>query len=146
MLADFPDDAFCTRSLDAVATKCGNAPSYGALRSALGDWWKHHRPHSGCDRGHQPAAPNQDARRSRECRELGQDAQEIRAKITRNPATASCPICRHVTPPRSATIAPHQLGLLPPERLKYRSEPPERAALRAAAADIHAEVKRGPPE
>jgi hypothetical protein len=44
MLTDFPDAAFCDDSLKAVAAECGYAPSYGALRKALGTWWKQHRP------------------------------------------------------------------------------------------------------
>jgi hypothetical protein len=50
-----------------------------------------------------------------------------------------------------AENAPQHLGLLPPQWLENTTETPERAkireaSLRAAAADMHAEVKRGPPE
>ena len=58
MLSDFPDEAFCPTSLDAVATQCGYAPSLaGALRKALGERWKQHRPPSAAIEAPPPPKP-----------------------------------------------------------------------------------------
>lgn len=45
MLADYPDAAFTSASLDYVASECqGSVPNYGDVRRHLGNWWKRNRP------------------------------------------------------------------------------------------------------
>jgi hypothetical protein len=144
MLADFPDAAFCLDSLDAVATKCRFAPSYAELRGHLADWWKAHRPPLHAIETDQSASAVQ-AGRDREDRESweGITAAQVRAKV-RALEGIIAPGWRGILAHALAKNAPHHLGLIPPEWLKDVAEPPERAKLRAAAAEINAQVRRGP--
>ena len=82
MLADFPDAAFCLDSLDAVATKCRFAPSYGELRGHLADWWKRPPASVAAIETDQSASARQ-AERDREDRESweGITAAQVRAKV-----------------------------------------------------------------
>jgi hypothetical protein len=40
----FPDEAFTTASLEAVAAECKYLPTYGELVNHLRDWWRDNRP------------------------------------------------------------------------------------------------------
>ena len=44
LLAVFPDEAFCDRSLADVAAKARRLPSYADLRGWLDEWWRANRP------------------------------------------------------------------------------------------------------
>jgi hypothetical protein len=145
MLADFPDAAFCLDSLNAVATKRSAPPSYADLRSDLAKWWKQHRPQPVAIEGKQPATARQD--------EIDRDVSEswanitapqVRAKIRELEGNGMRQTLGHFLATAIFKHAPHHLGLLPPEWLKDVAEPPERAKLRAAAAEIHTETRRGP--
>ena len=152
MLADFPDAAFCLDSLDHVATKRTSPPSYGDLRSDLADWWKRHRPQPTAIEGKQPATAAQDAI-DRDVRESWANitAAEVRAKIRALEGHKMRATLGHFIATAIGKHAPHHLGLLPPEWIdEPPGEPAERAklreaSLRAAAAGIQAEVKRGKP-
>ena len=148
MLADFPDEAFCLGSLEAVATQCKFAPSYAELRGHLAEWWRRHRPTPTAIPGKQPATARQD--------EIDRDVSEswanitapqVRAKIRELDGNGMRQTLGHFLATAVAKHAPHHLGLLPPEWIDAPpAEPAARAKLRVVAADIHAEVKRGPPE
>jgi hypothetical protein len=146
MLADFPDAAFCLDSLEAVASRCKSAPSYADLRAGLAAWWKQHQPPPIAIAGKQAATARQDEI-DREVSESWANitASQVRAKIRELEGNGMRATLGHFLATALAKHAPHHLGLLPPEWLKDTTEPPERAKLRVAAADIRPEVKRGPP-
>ena len=142
MLTDFPDEAFCPASLDVVATQCGYAPSYGALRKALGEWWKQHRPPSAAIEAPPPPKPRippDDFERAA----VSRSVREILTGFSEVTRQREAQLPQHITRPLPQFSREllnemyRQAGLNGPEV-------PSR--LRAAAADIHAEVKRGPPE
>ena len=145
MLADFPDAAFTLDSLDAVAAQCKFPPSYAELRGHLADWWKQHRTLPSAIVGKQPATAAQDEI-DRDVRESWANitAPQVRAKIRELEGNGMRATLGHFLATAIAKHAPHHLGLLPPEWLDAPKEPVERAKMRAAAAEIRPEVKRGP--
>jgi hypothetical protein len=141
MLSDFPDDVFCEASLQAVATKVGPAPPYGVLRKALADWSRQYGPKlvelpAPPPRPRQPPDDFERAAVSRSVREILTGFSEV-------------------TRQREAQLPQHVTRPLPQFSRELLDEMYRQAGLvgpkvapqyRAAAADIHAEVKRGPPE
>ena len=88
MLADFPDEAFCLGSLEAVATQWDSRPLYAReLRGHLAEWWRRHRPTpTAIPPASQPrqAAPRRRPRNRPRCRrKLGKyhPQPQVRAKI-----------------------------------------------------------------
>ena len=144
---EFPPGAFSRQSLLVVSRAYKFFPSYAEICEVLSPWWKDHRPAPVAIAAPDQSAGAKQAERDREVHESwDMTPEQVRAKI-RFVRDGFMP---HLMGPYLAAAfrahAPHQLALLPPEWLKGEpTEPPERAKLRVAAAEIHAEVKRGPP-
>jgi hypothetical protein len=143
---DFPPGAFTRQSLLVVSRAYTFFPSYSEIFKVLSPWWKDHRPAPIAIAQTDRSIAEKQAVRDRENAESwARTPQEIRAKITEIRNGFMPDLLGSYYAAAIRIHRPHLLGLLPPEWLKERSEPPERAALRVAAADIHADVKRGPP-
>lgn len=143
MLADLPDEAFCQASLEAVVLEVGHAPPYGVLRKALGEWWRQHRP---TPIGIEPPAPPpprpppDDTERAAVSRTVGMIIAGLR-EVTRQrefqmPALRTKPFAELSR--EQLAEAYRRAGLAGPHV-------PTKLRVVAAAADIRAEVKRGPP-
>ena len=144
---EFPPGAFTRSSLLVVSRAYTFFPSYAEICKELSPWWKDHRPTPTAIAQTDRSVAEKQAQRDRENAESwAKTPQEIRAKITEIRNGFMPDMLGSYYAAAIRIHRPHLLGLLPPEWLKDRSEPPERAKLRVAAADIHAEVKRGPPE
>ena len=144
---EFPPGAFTRSSLLVVSRAYKFFPSYSEICETLSPWWKDHRPTPIAIETDQSAGAKQAQRERDNAESWVKTPQEVRAKI----AEIRNGFMPHLLGPIFGAAMqrhrPHLLPLLPPEWLKgLPTEPPERAALRAAAAEIHAEVKRGPPE
>jgi hypothetical protein len=144
---EFPLGAFTRQSLLVVARTTKFFPSYSEICDALSPWWKDHRPTPVAIETDQSGGAKQ-AQRDRENAESWvKTPQEVRAKITEIRNGFMPHLFGPIFGAAMQRHRPHLLPLLPPEWLKWLpTEPPERAALRAAATEIHTEVKRGKPE
>ena len=150
LFEEFPPGAFTRQSLIVVSRAYTFFPSYAEICKELSPWWKDHRPTPIAIADDRSAAVKQ-AQRDREVAEswANMTAAQVRAHIrelTDFTPTDMAIAHRGLLAHALKVNCPQHLGLLPPAWLKDITEPPERTALRAAAADIHAEVKRGPPE
>ena len=152
---EFPAGAFSRQSLMAVARAYKFFPSYAEICDTLSPWWKDHRPTPIAIETDQSSSVKQREleRRNREEWE-GVTAAQVRGHIRDLASFSPTDMAiahRGILAHGLAKNAPQHLGLLPPEWLQGVTEPAERAklreaSLRAAAAEIHAEVKRGPLE
>lgn len=146
MLADYPDAAFTSASLDYVASECrGGVPNYGDVRQHLGAWWKRNRPEVP-----ELAAPPKS------------DYPGPRSELERNHATA---VVREAVAElrmrgierQARTDSAQPVWLRPPTQMTreqlteaYRlagvkgpAIPTTPTPLRAAAADIRTETRKG---
>ena len=145
MLADFPDAAFTPASLDHVASKCrGGVPNYADLRSHIADWWKRNRPEL-------PELPPPDPLPKLRTKEEAEWAARTTAKARRdleaigerNNAAflkahqAMQPKALHLT--REQLTEAYRLA-----GVKGPAIPTAPTPLRAAAADIRTETRKGP--
>ena len=147
LFEEFPPGAFTRQSLIVVGRSCKFFPSLAEICEVLGPWWKDHQPPLIAIAGDQAATVKQ-REIERETRESWENItpQQIRANVRALDGHQWRDAWGNLLAAAIQKHAPHHLGLLPPEWLKDRSEPPERAKLRAVAAEIHPEVKRGPPD
>ena len=148
MLADFPDAAFTPASLDHVASKCrGGVPNYADIRSHIADWWKRNRPPL-------PELPPPDPLPKPRTKEELDWAERTSLKAQREVARIAAQnhaafVAAYGRPPDTPLKALHltpwqlveayrQAGITRPN-LPTLPEP-----LRAAAAEIRTETRKGP--
>jgi hypothetical protein len=152
---EFPPGAFTRQSLLVVARANKFFPSYAEICELLSPWWKDRRPTPIAIETDQSSSVKQREleRRNREEWE-GVTAAQVRGHIRDLASFSPTDMAiahRGILAHGLAKNAPQHLGLLPPEWLQGVTEPAVRAkireaSLRAAAAETHAEVKRGKPE
>lgn len=143
MLADFPDAAFTQASLDHVASKCrGGVPNYADIRSHIGDWWKRNRPPPP-ELPPPPEPPKQHTEA-----EIAASTKLVAATVAALKAAAAYRDSqRPAMPERSQAIHLTPWQLVEAYRLAGITRPnlptlPE--PLRAAAAEIRSETRKGP--
>jgi hypothetical protein len=152
---EFPPGAFTRNSLLVVGRAYKFFPSYAEICETLSPWWKDHRPTPIAIASDQSATHKQaELERKNRAEWEGITAAQVRDHIRDLASFSPSDMAvahRGILAHGLAENAPQHLGLLPPQWLENTTETPERAkireaSLRAAAADMHAEVKRGPPE
>lgn len=147
LFEEFPPGAFTRQSLIVVSRAYTFFPSYAEICKELSPWWKDHRPTPVAIETDQSAGAKQAQRERENAESWVKTPQEVRAKITEIRNGFMPHLLGPIFGAAMQRHRSHLLPLLPPEWLKgLPTEPPERAALRAAAADMHAEIKRGSPE
>ena len=145
MLADFPNEAFTPESLDHVASNCHRgAPNYADVRRHIGEWWKRNRPQTEALPALDPLpklrtkaeaewAARTSAKAQRDLEEIGR--RNNAAFLTAHQAMK--PKALHLT--REQLNEAYRLA-----GVKGPNVPAPAAPLRAAAAAVPSETRKGP--
>ena len=147
MLTDFPDEAFCPASLDAVATQCGYAPSYGALAKGVGRVVEaQHRPPSAAIEAIPPPAQTQNTLPTiSERAAVSRSVREILTGFSEVTRQREAQLPQHITRPLPQFSREAAQRIVSPSRHEWAAS--AKPFARAAATPTSTpRSKRGPPE